>query len=58
MKAELSIEHAAKKIRRQVWSIGIFSGETLSDLNQSLELTSTLWTADGLPVSMVDGLKT
>ena len=32
MKAELSIEHAAKKTRLQVWSIGIFSGETLSDI--------------------------
>ncbi|HEY6252890.1 MAG TPA: hypothetical protein VI685_23270 [Candidatus Angelobacter sp.] len=32
MKAELSIEQPAPENQRQVWSIGIFSGETLSDL--------------------------
>jgi hypothetical protein len=32
MRTPLTIEQTAKKSRRQVWSIGIFSGETLADL--------------------------
>ncbi|HEY6352089.1 MAG TPA: hypothetical protein VI636_22055 [Candidatus Angelobacter sp.] len=32
MKAELSIEQTAEETQRQVWSIGVFCGKTLSDL--------------------------